>query len=196
MSKLHPTYENMSSQDLLRSGELPEEAITRAENRWVLVVSAITVLIVATFTASVALFHDAPPSSLESIQSDQIHRSGEFVESNLGTAMQPDGSAVVRLVLQQFSFSPSIIRVTVNTPIVIRAVSADVVHGFLVEETNVNVMVVPGYVTTVRTQFNHPGEHLVPCHEFCGMGHQDMWATLVVGSKADFPVDPTGKTRF
>jgi cytochrome c oxidase subunit II len=97
----------MSSEDLLCSGELPEEAITRAENRWLLVVGAITVLIVATFAASVAIFHDAPRSSLESIESDQIHRSGEFVESNLGTAMQPDGSAVVRLVLQQFSFSPS-----------------------------------------------------------------------------------------
>jgi cytochrome c oxidase subunit II len=118
------------------------------------------------------------------------------VESNVGTAMQPDGSAVVRLVLQQFSFSPSIIRVPVNTPVVIRAVSADVVHGFLLEGTNVNAMVVPGYVTTVRVRFNHPGEYLVPCHEYCGMGHQDMWATLVVGSKADFPVDPTGKTRF
>jgi cytochrome c oxidase subunit 2 len=186
----------MRSNDLLRDGELPEEIITRAESRWALVVCAITLLIVATFAASVALFHDAPPSSLESIQSDQIHRSGEFLESNLGTAMQPDGSAVVRLVLQQFSFSPSVIRVPINTPIVIRAVSADVVHGFLVEGTNVNVMVVPGYVTTVRAQFNHPGEYLVPCHEFCGMGHQDMWAKLVVGSKADFPVDPTGKERF
>jgi cytochrome c oxidase subunit II len=184
------------SEDLLRSGELPEEEITRSENRWVLVVCAITILIVATFGASVAFFHDAPPSSLKSIQSDQIHRSGEFVESNLGTAMQPDGSAVVRLVLQQFSFSPSVIKVPVNTPVTIRAVSADVVHGFLVEGTNVNAMVVPGYVTTVRTQFNHPGQFLVPCHEFCGMGHQDMWATLVVGSKADFRVDPTGKTRF
>jgi cytochrome c oxidase subunit 2 len=186
----------MGPDDLLRSGELPEEEITRAENRWVLVVCAITVLLVATYAVSAALFHDALPSSVETIQSDQIHRSGEFVESNVGTAMQPDGSAVVRLVLQQFSFSPSIIRVPVNTPVVIRAVSADVVHGFLLEGTNVNAMVVPGYVTTVRVRFNHPGEYLVPCHEYCGMGHQDMWATLVVGSKADFPVDPTGKTRF
>jgi len=184
------------SEDLLHGGELPEEEITRAENRWVLVVCVITILIVATFGVSVALFHDAPPSSLESIQSDQLHRSGEFVESNLGTAMQPDGSAVVRLLLQQFSFSPSVIRIPVNTPVTIRAVSADVVHGFLVGGTNVNAMVVPGYVTTVRVKFSHPGEYLVPCDEFCGMGHQDMWATLVVGSKADFPVDPTGKQRF
>jgi cytochrome c oxidase subunit II len=93
-------------------------------------------------------------------------------------------------------FSPSIIKLPVNTPVVIRAVSADVIHGFLLEGTNVNAMVVPGYVTTVRVRFNRPGEYLVPCHEYCGMGHQDMWATLVVGSKADFPVDPTGKTRF
>ncbi|MBV8352725.1 MAG: cytochrome C oxidase subunit II [Verrucomicrobia bacterium] len=184
------------SEDLLRTGDLPEEEISRAENRWVLVVCAITVLIVVTFTVSIAFFRDAPPSSLESISSDEIHRSGEFVESNLGTAMQLDGSAVVRLVLQQFSFSPSVIKVPVNTPVTIRAVSADVVHGFLVIGTNVNAMVVPGYITTVRVQFSHPGEYTVPCHEFCGIGHQDMWAKLIVGSKADFPVDPTGKQRF
>ena len=74
----------MSSDDLLRSGDLPEEEITRAENRWVLVVCAITVLIVATFAASAALFHDALPSSVETIQSDEIHQSGEFVESKCG----------------------------------------------------------------------------------------------------------------
>jgi cytochrome c oxidase subunit II len=186
----------MNSDHLLHSGDLPEEEITRAENRWALVVCAITVLIVATFAASAALFRDSLPSSVETIQSDQIYRAGEFVESNLGTAMQPDGSAVDRLVLQQYSFSPSTIRVPVNTPVVIRAVSADVVHGFLLQGTNVNAMVVPGYVTTVRARFSRPGEYLVPCHEFCGMGHQDMWAKLVVGSKADFPVDPTGQTRF
>src|SRR6516165_6882114 len=100
---MKPTPDNMRSDHLLRDGELPEEIITQAENRWTLVVCAVTILIVATFAGSVAFFHDAPPSSLESIQSDQIHRSGEFVESNLGTAMQPDGSALVRLVLQQFS---------------------------------------------------------------------------------------------
>jgi cytochrome c oxidase subunit 2 len=186
----------MGPENLLRSGELPEEEINRAEGRWVLAVCGVTLLIVATYSMSVFLFHDAPPSSLETIQSSQIHQTGEFVESNLGTAMQPDGSAVVRIVLQQFSFSPSIIKIPVNTRVVIRAVSADVVHGFLVESTNVNAMVVPGYITTVQTQFKRPGEYLVPCHEFCGMGHQDMWAKLIVGSKADFPVDPTGKTRF
>ena len=163
----------MNSEDLLRSGELPEEEITRVENRWVLVVCAVTLLLIATFASSVALFHDAPPSSVETIQSNQIHQSGEFVESNLGTAMQPDGSAVVRMVLQQFSFSPSTIKVPVNTPVVFRAVSADVVHGFLVEGTNVNAMVVPGYVTTLQTEFKRPGEYLVPCQEFCGVGHQD-----------------------
>ena len=186
----------MNSEDLLRSGELPEEEITRVENRWVLVVCAVTLLLIATFASSVVLFHDAPPSSVETIESNQIHQSGEFVESNLGTAMQPDGSAVVRMVLQQFSFSPSIIKVPVNTPVVFRAVSADVVHGFLVEGTNLNAMVVPGYVTTVQTEFKRPGEYWVPCHEFCGMGHQDMWAKLIVGSKADYPVDPTGQTRY
>jgi len=48
---------------------------------------------------------------------------------------------------------------------------------------------VPGYVTTVRTKFSESGEHLMPCHEFCGVGHQAMWAHVRVVEAANFPFD-------
>ncbi len=41
-------------------------------------------------------------------------------------------------------------------------------------------MLEPGYVATFRTTFNQTGEHLMPCHEFCGVGHQGMWAHVKV----------------
>ena len=67
--------------------------------------------------------------------------------------------------------------VPTDTPITIRATSADVVHGFLIEHTNVNTMLVPGYISTLNTRFDKPGDHPMPCHEFCGIGHQGMWAS-------------------
>jgi cytochrome c oxidase subunit 2 len=39
-------------------------------------------------------------------------------------------------------------------------------------------------VTTAR--FSTPGEHLMPCHEFCGTGHEGMWAKVKVIPKLDF----------
>jgi cytochrome c oxidase subunit 2 len=47
-------------------------------------------------------------------------------------------------------------------------------------------MVVPGYVSTLNTRFDKPAEHTMPCHEFCGFGHQTMWAHVKVIDKATF----------
>src|SRR2546430_13709308 len=61
----------------------------------------------------------------------------------LGTAVEPNGTATVRAIGQQYSFTPSCILVPAETPITLRATSADVVHGILIQGTNVNTMLVP-----------------------------------------------------
>ena len=76
--------------------------------------------------------------------------------------------------------------VPTDTPITFRATSADVVHGFLVTGTNINLMLVPGYVSSLNARFETPGERLMPCHEFCGMGHEGMWGRIKVVDKAAF----------
>jgi cytochrome c oxidase subunit II len=127
-----------------------------------------------------------PPSRVETIDPTTLHVSGEFIESNLGTALEQDRSATVRIVAQQYSFTPQCVLVPANTPITFRVTSADVVHGFLVADTNINSMVEPGYVSTFKTRFNKPGEHLMPCHEYCGTGHEGMWAHVKVINPDDF----------
>ncbi len=52
--------------------------------------------------------------------------------------------------------------------------------GSLLPDTNVNTMVVPGFVAEVRTRFTAPGDYVMPCHEFCGLGHHAMWAHVSV----------------
>ena len=42
---------------------------------------------------------------------------------------------------------PSCVLVPAGVPVSMRVASADLVHGFLMQGTNVNAMVVPGYVT-------------------------------------------------
>ena len=62
-----------------------------------------------------------------------LHLAGEFIESNLGSAVEPDGSVIVRAIGQQYSFTPHCILVPADTPVTFRATSADVVHGFLID---------------------------------------------------------------
>ena len=159
------------------------------ERLWVAFVTGVIVLLVAVVVYTSVHWGFHPPSQVETIESTSLHKGGEFAEANLGTVIAPDGSAVVRVVAQQYAFIPNCLVVPAGKPVTIRLASADVVHGFIVEGTNVNAMVVPGYVTTVRTTFQEPGERLMPCHEFCGVGHQAMWAHVRVVEASRFPTD-------
>ena len=158
----------------------------RVEKRWAMVVVAIVTVLVAMTIFTGLHWAMMPPSRVETVRPETLHVSGEFVESNLGSAVEPDGSVTVRIVAQQYSFTPQCLLVPAGTPITFRATSSDVVHGFLITNTNINSMLEPGYIATFKTTFDKPGEHLMPCHEFCGVGHQGMWAHVKVVDKADF----------
>jgi len=159
------------------------------ERLWAGSMTAIIVLLLAVVVYTSAHWGFHPPSQVETIDSTSLHKGGEFSEPNLGTVIAPDGSALVRVVALQYAFVPSCLVVPAGKPVTIRLVSADAVHGFLVQGTNVNAMVVPGYVTTVHTTFNELGERLMPCHEFCGVGHHAMWARVRVVEPSSFPTD-------
>jgi cytochrome c oxidase subunit 2 len=156
------------------------------ERRW----AAISVLIMAVFVAVAAFagIHQAtmPQARVEMVSPTRLHLDGEFVETNLGSAVEPDGSVTVRAIGQQYSFTPQCMIVPTDSLISFRVTSPDVIHGFLIEGTNVNAMLVPGYVSTIHVRFDTPGDRLMPCQEFCGVGHEGMWAKVRVIDRADF----------
>jgi len=170
----------------LPDGVVPEEEITRVENRWVAIMLAMLAVMMAVIVVTGITHSLHPPSNVETIDPTTLHLSGEFAESNLGTAAEPDGSVTVRLVAEQYAFVPDCSRVPVDTPVKFRITSTDVVHGFLLPATNVNTMVEPGFVAEVRTSFSRPGVYSMPCDEFCGGGHHGMWAKVTVVPKDQF----------
>jgi cytochrome c oxidase subunit 2 len=162
------------------------DRVERVEHRWaaVSVVIVVLLVVIATFAG---LYHAAMPQSrVETVDPRTLHLDGEFIESNLGSTLEPDGSVTLRGIGQQYSFTPSCMVLPTNTLIALRATSADVVHGFLIDGTNINLMLVPGYVSSLNARFDTPGERLMPCHEFCGMGHEGMWGRIKVIDKAAF----------
>lgn len=158
----------------------------RVERRWAFFMVGIIAVLIGMVIFTGLHWAMMPPSRVETINPTTLHVSGEFIESNLGSGVEPDGSVMVRVIGQQYSFTPQCILVPADTPLTFRATSADVVHGFLVSNTNINSMLVPGYVSTFKTRIDTPGDHLMPCHEFCGVGHAGMWANLKVIDKASF----------
>ena len=176
----------MDAQNPLPDGASAQHVAARAERRWGVLVGGITVALVGLRVFTALHWATMPPSRVETIDPRTLHIQGEFIEDNLGTAVEKDGRVVVRLIGQQYSFTPQCIVVPEGMPVTFRATSSDVIHGFIVGKSNVNTMLVPGFVATFTTTFTEQGEKLMPCHEFCGTGHEGMWGRVQVLERGDF----------
>ena len=163
-----------------------EAVAIAAERRWAWVVALIIGSLIAMMIFTGVHWASMPPSRVETIDPRTLHLSGEFVEGNLGTSVDANGKVVARLVAQQYSFEPQCLMVPQGVPVTFRATSTDVIHGFLVGGTNANTMVIPGYVATFTTTFRNAGEQVMPCHEYCGSGHEGMWARVQVVPADEF----------
>lgn len=157
-----------------------------AESRWAILVGAIVLFLVGMMAYMSLHWAAMPPVRTETIDPGTLHISGEFIESNLGSSVEPDGTVMVRVLANQYSFTPSCLLVPKDTRVHIRGTAADVVHGFSISKSNVNVMLLPGYISNFRTKFEQTGEHVMPCHEYCGVGHAAMWAKVKIVEKAEF----------
>lgn len=158
----------------------------QAEFRWALLVGAVIVFLLGMMGYMSLHWIMMPAVRMETIDPTTLHLAGEFTEDQLGSVLEPDGSVTVRVVASQYSFTPACILVPAGAPVRFRATSADAVHGFSIAHTNVNVMLVPGYISNFDARFGQTGEMLMPCHEYCGVGHAAMWARVKVIARAEF----------
>lgn len=170
-------------------------SILQAEKRWSMVaIGAVLLIFAAILFAAIGLGR-TPPGTVETIEPATLHLSAEFNEANLGTRVEADGRIVARIVATQFTFQPSCIVLPRDSRVTLRFATPDVIHGILVPGSNVNTMVVPGYVSEVHARLRHAGEQLMPCHEFCGLGHSQMLARVRVVELSDFRPDAQGRVR-
>jgi cytochrome c oxidase subunit 2 len=172
------------------------EIAARTERRWATI--SVVIIVVLAVMAAFAGIHRAtmPQARVETTDPSRLHLSGEFVESNLGSVLEANGSVTVRAIGQQYSFTPACLLVPAETPITLRATSADVVHGILIQGTNINTMLVPGFVSEQLMRFEKTGDYLMPCQEFCSFGHEGMWGKVQVIDKADFANRAKGGGRL
>jgi cytochrome c oxidase subunit 2 len=148
------------------------------ERIWMWAAAALLVMFLAAIFLTAGLQALQPPSHVETVDPTALSNYPEF--ANPGVRTRPDGSIVVSVVAQLFTFSPDPIVVPARRPVTFRLTSADVIHGFLVVGTNANAMVIPGYVSQFTVTFDKPGEYLIACDEYCGVSHHNMVGKLVV----------------
>jgi cytochrome c oxidase subunit II len=91
----------------------------------------------------------------------------------------PDAYEVV-VIGRAWSFQPAEVRVPAGAEITFTATTPDVIHGFNIEGTRLNMMLIPGQISQNTYTFDEPGEYLIICHEYCGLGHHLMYGTVIV----------------
>jgi cytochrome c oxidase subunit 2 len=86
----------------------------------------------------------------------------------------------VFFVASMWQFEPSEIYIPVGSEVDFYLTSKDVVHGFNISDKNVNMMAVYGAINKTTVKFDKPGVYDIVCHEYCGIGHQNMRAQVIV----------------
>ena len=148
------------------------------ERIWLWAAAGLIAVFITTLGYAAVTQSIRPPSHVETIDPATARDDPRFASPGVET--HPDGSVTVTAIALTFGFQPGEIRVPANRRVTFRLTSPDVVHGFQIVGSNANTMVVPGYVSQFTTVFTRPGEYLILCNEFCGMGHHIMSGTLIV----------------
>jgi cytochrome c oxidase subunit 2 len=158
----------------------------RRDRRWLVVIATMPAVMTAVIVAAGIVNGPYPANRIELLQPKMPHLAGEFATGQLGTAIEADGSATVRLIAGKYDFVPHCVQVPADTNVTFRLTSTDGAHGFQLPDTGVNTVVVPGFVAEVHTIFATEGKYVMPCLEFCGLGHQAMWSYVKVVPKQLF----------
>jgi heme/copper-type cytochrome/quinol oxidase subunit 2 len=105
----------------------------------------------------------------------------------------PDGSVraengkTIYVMAIQYTFRPKTIRLTAGEQYDLRMLSTDVVHAFSVQMagTSYNAVVMPNMVTALKLKPTKPGTYRVFCNEYCGIGHDYMYFSIIVEEARD-----------
>ncbi len=97
-------------------------------------------------------------------------------------SIEADHDKPVYIVASQYTFTPNVLRLKAGEDYQVQVLSIDVVHAFSVQMggTSYNAVVMPMMVTALEVKPTQPGTYLVICNEYCGIGHDYMYFTLIV----------------
>jgi len=152
--------------------------IDRYERTWIIISAVVLaglfgVLLYSYYGQGIHLVTDAGQ-----ILPRDVRTTPPFDEPGL-RQVGPDEYDLV-MVAQAWVFTPRQVTIPAGSTVNFRMTSADVIHGFKIPGTTINLMVIPGQVTEASYRFREPGEYLFVCHEYCGAGHHVMSGVITV----------------
>jgi len=154
--------------------------IHKYEKIWLLF--GIGSLIVFLAITGVMAFHGGthPNISLKTVNYERVDEISPFDKPGVNKVEGEDWDYEVVVVASAFVYNPSELVIPVGSRVKFITTSKDVVHGFEIAGTNINMMAEPGYISEYVTTVDEVGEFLIVCNEYCGVGHTQMYSMLKV----------------
>ena len=149
------------------------------EKNWIrIAVATLILFFIAVLFAGLALGIQVPTDEGR-VNPNTLNETPPWSEPGLRTIVEGEEYDLY-IVASRFSFDPNQVAVPRGATVNIYATSADVQHGFILRDTNVNMMVIPGQVSKLSAKFDKVGTFDFVCQEYCGLGHAVMFGKIVV----------------
>lgn len=106
-----------------------------------------------------------------------------IIDTGIGDDESADENVQVRafnVIAKQFEFIPETIRVKKGNRVVLNITSADVEHGFAIDEYKINKTIPAGENVAIDFIAGKVGQFEFYCSVYCGVGHSNMRGKLVV----------------
>ncbi|WP_226656060.1 cytochrome c oxidase subunit II [Pseudalkalibacillus hwajinpoensis] len=151
----------------------------KLERLWLMIGSGALIVFLLVIGVNAFAMGHTPPSDSNILDPTQVDLTAPFDDPGLKKI--GDNEYELVLVAQAFTFqSNDELKIPEGATVHFKVTSKDVVHGFQIPKTNVNMMITPGHVNTITHTFDEAGQFLILCNEYCGVGHQAMGVPLEV----------------
>ena len=153
------------------------EIIERFEKLWIYFGFAMIAIFILGIGYTVLNYGGAIPVTSQRVDATKVRSEGDFANPRVE---QVGNEYVIYSQAFAFGFLPTEMKVKKGAKVTFYITSPDVQHGFHVQNTNINVQVIPGEVAKVVHTFNRAGDYLITCNEYCGIGHANMLSKITV----------------
>jgi len=157
----------------------PDIHVERWEGIWLRISAVLLFIFVVTVTIAAVAFNIQVPGVGGRVDPNALDAPGSPF-ANPGVRELAPGKVEVYMVAQAWAFTPNPVVVPQDAEVTFYVTSRDIQHGFKIMDTNINMMILPGQISTLKTVFHKPGTHNIICHEYCGIAHQTMYGQVIV----------------
>lgn len=150
------------------------------ERNWILISVVLVVVFAIIISIAGFAFGFQVPSPEARVNPNTVATDPNSPWSEPGLRELAPGKYEAYVLAQTWMFQPRTMEVPVGSEVTFYITSKDVQHGFKLQDTNLNVQIVPGQVSKLTITFDTPGTYNYVCTEYCGAAHAAMFGTLTV----------------